>query len=92
MPEMLSVYSQRWQRRVSRVEKGGTVLFQFKMTSVGCSACIVTVSSVLKGLKEVTDFDASIEKGILQVSCQQGTRPDLILRSLENAGFPMESM
>lgn len=44
-----------------------TTVFYFKMTSVGCSACMVTVSRVLQNLSFVEKFDASVETNLLTV-------------------------
>ena len=68
-----------------------TCCFKFRMTSVGCSACIVTVSAVLEKLAPVRQFHASMEDdACLTVICDRGTNQQLVLDTLEEAGFPME--
>lgn len=100
MPEILLAYT-TWKanRRISSHEiyKNSTtsrskVAYNFKMTSVGCSACIAAVFEILHSLDGVEDFEASMEQGILRVKCHGEVGKECIVRSLEDAGFPMISI
>jgi copper chaperone CopZ len=71
----------------------------FKMNSVGCAACVTTVSRVLDGISGVVDYKACLEDGTLTVIvCNKDTNetttnkhmPKVIMEKLEEAGFPME--
>jgi copper chaperone CopZ len=98
LPELLNSYTfLRTRRRKAIGENSAhhstipsSLFFCFKMTTVGCSACISTISGVLERLDEVQDFEASLEKGVLQVKCREGTTRECIMESLEDAGFTME--
>jgi copper chaperone CopZ len=71
----------------------------FKMNSVGCAACVITVSRVLDGISGVVDYKACLEAGTLTVIvCNKDSNdtttnkrmPKVIMEKLEEAGFPME--
>jgi copper chaperone CopZ len=77
---------------LSEKDKSSSNLLALKMTSVGCSACLVAVSAILKASVGVEHFDASIEQGKLYITYSKETNEERILQSLEDAGFPMEPM
>ena len=72
--------------------KSSSNVLVLKMTSVGCSACFVTVSAVLKAMDGVEHFNPSIEQGQLNITYSNKTSKGEIMQSLEDAGFPMEQI
>lgn len=96
LPEILQAFlAIRKARKRSELQDNtipSTQLFRFRMTSVGCSACLVGISDVLSKLEGVTQFDPSLETGMLTVQCTDNVTANEVLKTLENAGFPMESV
>lgn len=105
LPELLSTYTFLKATRRNYIKENSTTAeeeesatvssnrsFCFQMTSVGCSACIATVSGVLESMDEVQHFRVSIEKGLLHVTCREGTTRECIMDSLDRVGFPMETI
>lgn len=70
--------------------KARTIRFSFQMSdSVGCSACVLTISNALNKIPEVINIQACMETSILRVDCHPNTNQASILECLEGAGFPM---
>jgi len=64
--------------------------YQFKMTNVGCTACLVAIQQALKNSDGFIDMDSNMETSILTVKCSANMSQDYILECLEDAGFPMK--
>lgn len=98
LPELLHKYSFLITKRQAptrgRVDQGNSIassdmVLSFKMTSVGCSACLISVSNVLNRIVDVKKFDASIEDSLLHVTCTKEATKKEILNRLEDSGFPV---
>jgi copper chaperone CopZ len=94
LPDLLSLYEKLLSttnsdgREIPSEEESNVLVL--KMTSVGCSACLVAVSAVLTAMDGVEHFNASVEQNQLTITYSNKSSTEAILRSLEDAGFPME--
>ena len=86
-----------------RTATTATTLLQYRLENVGCSACITTISNILKRMHIVEDFSISLENGgTLSVTTINnnsdttnidGTKNNdetIISVKLEEAGFPVQ--
>jgi len=97
LPEILDFYT-KWKMRTNGVdetgsENGDTVRIVFDMgTSVGCAACVKSISGILDAIPTVAGYNVSVDDNRLNVRCKKGTDAATILDNLKDGGFSMESI
>jgi len=70
-----------------------TVQVVFDMgTSVGCAACVTSISGLLDGISAVTGYDVSVDDNRLKIRCRSSTDPDMILNELKDGGYSMKTV
>ena len=92
LPEALATHT-AWRQQGSG-GRGGEPALQFRLSTLGCAACVSKVSGVLDGIGEVASYTVSLETGLAQVYLKQKL-PDgkmgtgrRVVAKVEAAGFP----
>lgn len=103
LPEILASYT-KWRIRTNggnSMKKDGagsnddsdTIQVVFDMgTSVGCSACVTSISGLLDGISAVTGYEVSVDDNRLKIRCKNGTDPGMILDELKDGGYSMKTI
>jgi copper chaperone CopZ len=89
LPELLQCYSEIATSTTEEHPQETTHTYTFQMESVGCSACMVTVSGVLNNIPSVARYDADLQQNQLHVELTSSYDPKELLVKLEEVGFPM---
>ena len=101
LPELLALYNHLRQGNVvpstNQQQGDDAIVLRFRMDSVGCAACLTTVSGVLRQIDAIANYDANMDTGILTVYAN-GTEEsgqvlsNEILDKLDQVGFPMTAL
>lgn len=70
-----------------------TIQIVFDMgTSVGCAACVTSISGLLDGISAVTGYEVSVDDNRLKIRCRSGTDPGMVLDQLKDGGYSMKTV
>merc|ERR1712216_973593 len=75
------------------LEQRSKTILHYRLDNVGCSACVTTVSNIMKQIDVVEQFDISLDNGgSMSVRVKDNTKEKIIKEKLEEAGFPTQPM
>ena len=107
LPEMLDWQTnKREERMIRNLKDYSTIKLQFKLSTLGCSSCVSTVSKVLDGIHGVVQHTVILENGTAEIVLDKSllgmsedtadvSTNDLwkaIANQLVEAGFPVDGL
>lgn len=101
LPEILAFYTAKTKPKIngkneSKMENKFKQTYCYHLDNIGCSACMTTVSNVLKTIPTIDDFHISLDNGgmlfvtIIHTKFDKSEDEECIVKkALDEAGFPL---
>lgn len=89
LPEVLALWTARRERLAAvSGSSTGQKNIQLQLSSLGCSACVAKVSSVLGAMPQVCTHRVCLEDGVATVQILDDCNVTEVMERIEAAGFP----